>query len=248
MHELGLKAKKIIKFFIVVFVLTLVITVISLLMLKYAVEGEGNMPFELSQLIVVSTAEGIDTEGEENTWNFDLAQNNDIYIYISKNKNYKDTEIIKSVTLNNFKVENSPNVGKITIYRPTENEGKIYEYKEEYEIQNSITYAGSEFTNAKKLEIANQGGILLLRITNKDLGKYSSNEETITHNGTILAKSGLNYDNIKCKVNFDMVIELASGIKFTGNIAINLPTGNILIDGTSEYEKRDFKDVIFKRN
>ena len=233
MHELGLKAKKIIKFFIVVFVLTLVITVISLLMLKYAVEGEGNMPFELSQLIVVSTAEGIDTEGEENTWNFDLAQNNDIYIYISKNKNYKDTEIIKSVTLNNFKVENSPNVGKITIYRPTENEGKIYEYKEEYEIQNSITYAGSEFTNAKKLEIANQGGILLLRIT---------------HNGTILAKSGLNYDNIKCKVNFDMVIELASGIKFTGNIAINLPTGNILIDGTSEYEKRDFKDVIFKRN
>lgn len=248
MHELGIKAKKIIRFFIVVFVLTLVITIISLLMLKYAVEGENNMPFELSQLIIVSTAEGIDIEGQENTWNFDLAQNNDIYIYISKNKNYKDTEIIKSITLSNFKVENGPNVGKITIYRPTENEGKIYEYKEEYIAQNSITYTGSEFTNAKKLEVANQGGILLLRMTNKDLGKYSSNEEAITHNGTILAKAGLNYEDIKCKVNFDILIELASGIKFTGNIAINLPSGNILLDGTSEYEKTDFKDIIFKRN
>ena len=106
MHELGQKAKKIIRFFIVVFILTLVITIISLLMLKYAVEGENNMPFELSQLIMVSTAEGIDIASEtENTWNFDLVQNNDIYIYISKNKNYKETEIIKSVTLDNFKID-----------------------------------------------------------------------------------------------------------------------------------------------
>ncbi|MCI8621407.1 MAG: hypothetical protein HFJ50_06805 [Clostridia bacterium] len=105
MHELGQKAKKIIRFFIVVFILTLVITIISLLMLKYAVEGENNMPFELSQLIMVSTAEGLDIEGTENTWNFDLVQNNDIYIYISKNKNYKETEIIKSVTLDNFKID-----------------------------------------------------------------------------------------------------------------------------------------------
>lgn len=248
MHELGLKAQKIIKFFIVVFVLTLIITIICLLMLKYAVEGENNMPFELSQLIVVSTAEGIDTEGGENAWNFDLAQNNDIYFYISKNKNYKETQVIKSITFNNFKVENGPNVGKITIYRPSQDEGKIYEYKEEYTIENSITYAGAEFTNAKRLEIANQGGILLLRMTNKDLGKYSSNDETVTHNGTILAKAGLKYEDIKCKVNFDIIIELASGIKFAGNITIDLPSGNILTDGTSEYEKTDFKDIVFKRN
>lgn len=55
--ELRMKLKSVIRFFIVVFVLTLFITIVCLLMLKYSVEGESNMPFELSQLIIVSTAE-----------------------------------------------------------------------------------------------------------------------------------------------------------------------------------------------
>lgn len=249
MHELGLKAKKVIRFCVIVFILTLIITVICLLMLKYAVEGEANMPFELSQLIMVSTAEGIDAESEtENTWNFDLAQNNDIYLYISKNKNYKDTEIIKKITICNFQIEEGPRKGKITIYRPSENEEKIYEYNENYIINNEITYIGSELANAKKLEIANQGGIIILRLSNKDLGKYTSNDETITHDGTILAKAGINYEDIKCKINFDITIELASGTKFTGNLTLDLPAGNIITAGTADIEKTDFKDIVFKRN
>ena len=169
MPELSIKIKHIVRFCIVVFILSLVITVICLLMLKYAVEGENNMPFELSQLIVVSTAEGIDTEAGENTWNFDLVQNNDVYIYISKNKNYKETEIIKNISLNNFKIEETPRVGKIQIFRPSKLENKIYEYIEEYKVNDEIKYSGSEFTNAKNLEIANQGGIILLRFCNNGL-------------------------------------------------------------------------------
>lgn len=109
--ELKQKARGVVKFCIVVFVLTLLITIICLLMLKYSVEGENNMPFELSQMLMVSTAEGIDIEGE-NTWNFDLVQNNDIYLYLLKNKNYKEEEIIKSVTFNHFEVKNGPKVRK----------------------------------------------------------------------------------------------------------------------------------------
>lgn len=60
--ELRMKFKSVIRFAIVVVLLTLIITIICLLMLKYSVEGENNMPFEISQLIVVSTAEGIDAE------------------------------------------------------------------------------------------------------------------------------------------------------------------------------------------
>ena len=77
-------------------------------MLKYAVEGENNMPFELSQLIVVSTAEGVENNQNENIWNFDLMQNNDVYLYIGKNKSYKETEIIKRIIINNIKVEEGP--------------------------------------------------------------------------------------------------------------------------------------------
>ncbi|MCI8392556.1 MAG: hypothetical protein HFJ23_01485 [Clostridia bacterium] len=108
MYDLGTKFKKTIRFSVVVVILALIITVICLLMLKYAVEGENNMPFELSQLIVVSTAEGVENNQNENIWNFDLMQNNDVYLYIGKNKSYKETEIIKRIIINNIKVEEGP--------------------------------------------------------------------------------------------------------------------------------------------
>lgn len=55
-------------------------------------------------------------------------------------------------------------------------------------------------------------------------GKLSSSEEEVKHDGTILAKAGLTYEDIACKVSFDMTIELASGTKFTGNIIVDLPS------------------------
>lgn len=170
MQNLGPKMKSVIHFCLVVFVLTLIITIVCLLMLKYSVEGENNMPFEISQLVIVSTAEGIDKEAKDGKmWNFDLVQNNDVYIYISKNKNYKDSEIIKSICIDNFKFENGPKAGKMTIYRPSKLEDKIYEYKDEYIIDSDLNYSGAEFTNAKNLEIANQGGIVFLRFCNNGL-------------------------------------------------------------------------------
>lgn len=247
MEDLRPKIKNVIRFIIVVCVISLLITTICLLMLKYAVEGENNMPFELSQLIVVSTAEGIDIEGTENTWNFDLVQNNDVYICISKNKNYKETEIIKNVTINNIKIEEQPNLGNIIIYRPSSEESKIYEYKEEYIVKDEITYIGSEAGSAKNLEISNQGGRITFRLCNNEIGKYSSNEETVNHDGTILGKAGIEYEKIKYKISFDVNIELASGIKFTGNIKLDMPSGDILLEGISKYEKTEFRDIIFKR-
>ena len=168
MEDLEFKSKRVIRFFTIVFIISLIIIIICLLMLKYSVEGEGNMPFEISQLLVISTAEGIDTEGE-NVWNLNLMQNNDVYLYISKNKNHKETEIIKSITLDNFEITNAPKVGKLVIYRSSSNEGKNFEYLEEYEIDDKIIYAGSEESNTKNLEIANQGGVIEFRICNNEI-------------------------------------------------------------------------------
>ena len=246
--ELEPKIKKIIHFFTVVFIITLVIVIVCLLMLKYAVEGEDNMPFELSQLVVVSTAEGIDRGEGESTWNFDLVQNNDIYLTISKNKNYKETAIIKNITLNNFIIEEKPKEGNIVFFRQSENESCIFEYDEKYIINDELVYNGSEYKNEKNLEIANQGGVILLRVCNNKLGRYSSDEEQVVHNGTILSKINLGYDDIKCKISFDLTIELTNGTKFTGNIPLELPVGNIVNTGISNYEKTDFKDIVLKRN
>ena len=59
---------------------------------------------------------------------------------------------------------------------------------------------------------------------------------------------GISVEDIKCNVSFDLTIELVDDTKFTGTITLDLPTGNIVNAGTSNYEKTDFSDVIFKRN
>lgn len=139
-------------------------------MLKYEVEGESNMPFELSQIVVVSTAEGREIEGE-NTWNLDIIQNNDVYIHIGKNKNYRETEVIKSITIDNFEINEKPAKGKIEIYKPSNNEGKVYEYEDKYKIEDKLIYKGEEKNNLKEAKIANQGGIIAFRYSNQDLRK-----------------------------------------------------------------------------
>ena len=66
--------KKIIHIFIAILITVLIATIIALLILKYNVEGEDNLPFELSKIMVISTAEGNDIEGEqtENKWNLKI--------------------------------------------------------------------------------------------------------------------------------------------------------------------------------
>ena len=56
------------------------------MMIKYEVEGETNMPFKLSKIVIIGTVEGIETNNQnKNKWNFDICQNNDIYFYIEQN-------------------------------------------------------------------------------------------------------------------------------------------------------------------
>ena len=162
MEDFNKKIKKVIYFFISIFIIALIAIIICLLILKYNVEGENNMPFELSQIVIISTAEGINTDGE-NTWNIDLKQNNDIYFHISKNKNYKETEIIKNVVIGNFKTNENPQKGEIVIYKPSKDESKKFEYIDEYIINDSLVYTGGEKTSLGDLQIANQGGVISVR-------------------------------------------------------------------------------------
>lgn len=240
--------KKIIKTAVTLFIVALILIIIVLLILKYQIEGEKNMPFKLGKIMVISTAEGIHKEEAEETWNLDVMQNNDIYIEIDKNKNYKDTEIIDKITLENFKIISNSEVGEITIYKPTTNENKTYEYVDEFIIKDKLEYTGSTQTNIKNLEIANQGGMILLRYTIKDVSEYTSNEDKeIQHDGTLLAKTGISLEQIQFEVEFDLSITLKSGISYKGTVNLKLPVGNIIDEGTSSVEITDFKDVVFKR-
>lgn len=54
-------------------------------------------------------------------------------------------------------------------------------------------------------------------------GRYTSEEETVMHDGTILSKIGVTDNEIKAKLSFDVTIKLVSGTSYTGNILLELP-------------------------
>lgn len=239
------KWQKVVKISIVAIIIVLILFVIGIIMLKYNVEGEQNMPFNISDVLVISSAEGYQEKEASSKWNVDIYQTNDIYLDIKKNKNYKDKEIIKSIEISNIQIQN-PTVGNIEMYRPS-GDGKTYEYSEEYKIGESIKFEGAKKSDIKNLKVSNQGGKILLRILNNTGKQYTSNEDEIKHDGTLLNKVGITNEDVKFTISFDIKIELESGITFNGNLKIDLPKGNIINQGTASSHETDVKDVVFKR-
>lgn len=228
-------------------IIVLIITVIALLILKYQVEGEQNMPFKLSNIIIVSNAEGYqEKENEDYLWDAEIYQTNDIYLNIEKNKNYKEEEIIKSIIIENIQVINKPQIGDIEFYRPT-NEKTNFNYRDEYKIKEKIEYIGDVNSDLENLKISNQGGTLIIRVLNKTGKKYSSNEEEFEHNGKLLNNIGISYNQIKTKISIDLIISLESGNSFKAKIELDLPVGDITKEGYSNLEITDLKDIVFKR-
>lgn len=229
-------------------IIILIIAVIALIILKYNVEGEKNMPFKLSSIIVISNAEGYqEKENKEYLWDAEIYQINDIYLNIEKNKNYKDEEIIKSVIIENIEIDPKPLIGNIEIYRSSNEEKNLFSYSEEYKINDKLEYIGDTTQDLKKLKISNQGNTLMLRAVNKTGKKYISNDNEFKHSGKLLEKAGILYEQIKGKVSFDLVINLESDISFRAKVELELPTGDIVKEGTSSLEIKDMKNIVFKR-
>ena len=215
-------------------------------MLRYQVEGETNLPFELSKMIVVSTAESNEIEAAADTkWNFSVNQYNDIYLEIQKNDQYTKNTNIKNITFENFVIEKNSGAENIKLYRAN-SEGKVVE-DEAHLVGSSLTYKGEKETNLDELKISNQGSIILLRSVNQNVCEVRSNDEEIIHDGTLLAKGNTNSEDLNYKLCFDIIIETSRNIKYKGTITIDLPTGDVQTQGKTQLEKTDFSDVIFKR-
>ena len=244
----------------VITIIEIIIYIVGIIMLKYYVEGEKNMPFELNKITIISSQEGIDQEntipetnqeGQEivenqNTkWALNINQNNDIYLSIKQNENYGKTEIIKSINIENINIE-SNQLEKIKLYKPdAEAENQIFINKEENEIQ-KIEYIGDLETNIKNLKISNQGGLIVFRCALNNIAKYMSDEEQIEYN-QLLKKAGIDNNQLKTKIKFDLVINLEGGTLYKTTIELELPIGNVVEEGTTSQEITKTKDYIFKR-
>ena len=240
-----LKNNKFFNKIIILLFLFIILLIAGFFMLRYQVEGETNLPFILSKIIVVSSAEGNDLETTDSKWSFALAQNNDFYISIKKNEEYTRSETIKSIKIENIQIDKKKSIGTIKNYKPSP-EG-LFKNDDQYIISNSLEYIGNTESNINELKIGNQGGTILFRSSNTDILTYNSNDDEILHNGTLLAKAGIISEQLEYSIKFDLIIETNRGIKYKGTINMNLPEGDILSDGRTSIEKNNFDDVVFKR-
>ncbi len=114
----SIMSKKTFHICMIIVIIAIILFVLGIIILRYNVEGEIDMPFKLTKITLISSSEGIDKESGENKWAFDINQNNDIYLYIEKNKEYTKQEAIKSIVVDNIMVQKEKDKGMINFYQP----------------------------------------------------------------------------------------------------------------------------------
>lgn len=237
--------KKYFHIVVVIVIFAVILFALGIIVLKYNVEGETNMPFELSKISIISSSEGIDKEATNTKWAFDIYQSNDVFLYIDKNEGYGKTEAIKTVKINNIQIE-AKKKENIKIYKPDEQEEKLVFKNKEENIIESIEYIGDMESNLKQRKISNQGGIVAFRCSNDNLATYTSDEEEINHH-ELLKKAEIKQEDLQTKVTFDLSIELQAGKEYKTTVSLDFPVDNVIEKGTESKEITDLKNLIFKR-
>ena len=253
------KIKQRMKFSAIIIVIAIIIAIAIFTVLRYEVEGEKDMPFELGKIIVISSAttENIDKNQdnlnknqanmENYLWQEKVIQTNDVYIYIDKNVNLKNEEIIKNVRIENIQILENVKLGKIQVYMPNSLNDGLYKYVNDFLVNSSLTYTGAAADNKKNLEIGNQGGCICISFANVGVGKYKSNDDTQIEQGAyILEKMNILNEDLKFTVSFDLIIEVQDKAYKT-NIKLDLPIEDIVGKKETHKEITDFSKVIFKR-
>ena len=231
---------------IIAIIVIAILCVGGMFILKYQVEGESNMPFKISKISIIESVEGTETQGAGEKWNFDVAENNDIYIYLEKNFSYGKTEIIQSVDIKNINVNKAKSVGDVKFYKPVQDEKRMFINQEESEITD-ITYNGDLESNIKEQKISNQGGIVAFRYAINNISQYVSQDAEQIDHSQLLKLTNIKQEDLQTTLTFDIVINLTSGKKYQAPISIEIPTDEIIEKGTVGIDKTDLNNIIFKR-
>lgn len=231
---------------IITVIIIAILCVGGMFILRYQVEGESNMPFKISKISIIESVEGTESQEAEEKWNLNVDENNDIYIYIEKNSAYGKTEIIQSVDIKNINISKSKEKGIVALYKPVQDEKRMFVNKEENEIT-EITYEGDLESNIKEQKISNQGGIIAFRYGINDISQYVSQDAEEIDHSQLLKLTDITEDDLKTTLTFDIIINLTSGKKYQAPISIEIPTDEIIEKGTVGIDKTNLNNIIFKR-
>lgn len=241
--------KQIIKKATVISVLVLLIIAVAFIMIKYEIEGEKNMPFKLSKIMIISTADGITKDDSTIT----VYQCNDFYLSIEKNSDESTNSMIKNIYIENITVMSQPQKGVVKFYRPSINGKLVYDNSKECQLDDSITYAGDIQTSLHALTIANQGGTISFRSCIEDVGEIAIDQESTSkavsynNDGTLLQRAEISIPEIRYNIGFDVIIELTDGKMYKGYVNETLPMEDTEKGGVQGIEKVNLENVVFKR-
>lgn len=227
-------------------IIAVILFTLGIFILQYSVNGETNMPFSLTKIAIISSSEGQNKQIEGNRWAFDISQNNDIFLYVEKNKFYSKQEVIEKIIVDNITVEKLGSKGEIHFYKPELDGQKKMFVNVQNNQTDKIEYVGDMQSDIKQMKIANQGGLVAFRYANDNIAEYKSNEDEINHN-ELLKKSNVTEDDIKAKLNFELIIVLHSGKEYKANISLDMPVTGVTENGVASTEITNLKDVVFKR-
>ena len=247
MKQNNFSKKRMIHIYIISLLLVILLIAIGMIMLRYNVEGEKNLPFIIGKIIFISTGESNIKQEENEKWHAEILQKNDIFLTIEKNENYKKVDTIKEIRLENIKIEKQNDDLSISVYRPKSN-AFDYTYSEDYKVNDSIVFTGSQETSMEAMQINNQGGRIGLSTIINNLTEYDFEiNEKVPSDGKLLSKAGIKLDDIKFTLSYDLIIETGSGNKFKAHITHELPTGDIMEKGVSFVEIPNTDEIVFKR-
>ena len=241
------RKKSVLKKYVFIIFLLVAISVSILLMVRYNVEGEKTLPFELDKLIIKSTLNA-KSEAGESLWNLNLEQDNDIYIYFKKNEKFNKK--IESIQINNIQIEKAKEIGNTQILLPTSNDFKaLYKNSTKDCSENGFEYVADTLDNMEKQEFCQDGGMIAFRVSNQDIGKYVSNEdEEIQYNGQLLEKANIKEEEKKKKLTMDIILKVNEKEKYKGKLTIDLPANDFKEKGSTDKTITDFSNIIFKRS
>lgn len=231
---------------VIIIIIAIILFTLGIIVLKYNVEGETNMPFDLTKITIISSADGNDKEIDGNKWACDVNQNNDIYLYFEKNKKYTKQEAINSILIDKIEVFKEKEQGEVKFYRPNiATTGPNFKNVEENMVQR-LEYKGDMQTDLKNLKIANQGGVIAFRYANDKIAEYMSNDEVMS-NAELLRKVNIKEEDLKAKLSFDLQVKTISNKEYEAKVVLDLPIEGLVEKGTTAKEITDLTDIVFKR-
>lgn len=229
-------------------IITIAFIIILIIMFKYKNEGEQNLPFNLSRILIVSSAEAESgSEETESKWNLSINQYNDVYLNFEKNPQYEKNDYIEKITIENITINQKPEIGNFQIFMPSGLENEKFSYEDTYLVKDSLTYNGGLKDNPKTLEIERNGGTIIFRIANRNVGKYISDEDAeIAYDGTLLKKANIDMATIKASVTFDIVVT-TNRTAYRTSMTVDVPGEGIQDTGVVQKRSEDYIDLVFKR-